>query len=459
MKTLVFSMSLNGEFSVTLHSLRYLSDVYSKKGDTFEEIVIGKNGGIPEGSLEKFKEADLVIFATSMYHFFIASQAMKTMEEIGAYMQKECPDKPITYFMTSNFLMDNLVHDYIRIWARNYGMKYIKGISFFSDDIVEEKYRADLYAWFNNVKYLASDEPAKAFHEMDTKVVLLDDTPETAAIAKQYHEAFEKAGSKVTDIELYKYEVKHCMGCQFCYTSRKCCIEDQFNQLCRDIDIGTDAVVYVGTIENGYYPVKFKCYMDRHVCMGRCPLDDEQIAIYSFREGKSFAAGDESILKTWCTACTSFGGEILIDVCKEFNEDAVKSAIAAFNFNVGPYRDFYGNALKTRFAELARVIRNVEPLDYKYFESKGAYIQQPVNDKCCAITNMEVAKKSVEMKSMPVRIYRTQGGDMDVPIPERRTATDKSKSLIERAIDPAYAKNDKEETKTEKKGFKLFGKK
>ena len=38
MKTLIYSMSLNGEYSITLASLRYISDTH--KEDAFEELIM-----------------------------------------------------------------------------------------------------------------------------------------------------------------------------------------------------------------------------------------------------------------------------------------------------------------------------------------------------------------------------------------------------------------------------------
>ncbi len=454
LKTAILSMSLNGELSVTLHSTRYLQDVY-KDTDTFDEIVIAKSGALPEGALEKFKDADLVMFTTSMYHFFIASQAMDTMVKIGEYMQANCPGKPVTYFMTSNFLMDVLVHDYFKIWARNYGMKLIKGLSFFSDDVTEAKYRADLFAWFNNVKAVMAAGDIKVKRTMKTKIVLTDTNPDTKILSDEYESAFIKVGAEVTKIDMTKYDFKHCLGCQYCYTTRQCCIEDEFDKLASAIEEDTDAVVYIGTLSRGFYSTVFKRFMDRHVCMGRCPLNDDFITLFAYSTAEDYKPGDENLFKMWATAYTSFGGEILIDVLKGYSLDAVNAVVAAFNENIAPYRDFYWGALNTRFAELARVIRNIEPLDYECFDAAGMYEVPPANQMCRAITSMEGAKKAVEMKTMPVRIFRTQGGDMNVPIPERRTDR---RSLIERAKAPAYAKKKAEaEAKPEKKGFKLFG--
>ena len=436
MKTLIFLMSMNGEMSVTLHSTRCIQDVY--KTDEFEEIMLSKDGVLPDSTLEKFKDADLIMFSTSMYHFLIASQAMEAMKTIGEYMQKTCPDKPVTYFMTSNFLMDVLVHEYVERWAERYGMKYIKGISIFSDDITTDRYRADMYAWYNNVKALIYSENLTVKHNMNVRLVLLDKSEKTNALAGQYESAFMNAGASVTRIDMTNYDFRHCLGCQACYTTRKCCItNDQFNQLCTDIEAGTDSIVYVGALENGFYPPVFKKFMDRHVCMGRCPADDEIITVFAYHKGDDYIQGDEGLLKTWAKAYTSFGGEILVDVYEGFSDNAVNAAVAAFNENLAPYRDFYSTALRTRFANLASEIRNIEPLDYAYFKSCGDYIARPVNQNCRAVLSVADAKKAVEMKSMPVRMYRMRNKDLSAVIPERRQ--NKDKSIVERVISPPYA--------------------
>ena len=437
MKTLIFLMSMNGEMSVTLHSTRCIQDVF-KNTDEFEELQLPKNGVLPEGTLEKFKEADLIMFSTSMYHFLIASQAMEAMTEIGKYMQENCPGKPVTYFMTSNFLMDVLVHEYIERWADRFGMRYIKGISIFSDDIIEDKYRADLYAWFSNVKNLILGKNLAVKRNMDIRVVLLDKSEETNALARDYETAFKRAGALVKRINMTGYDFKHCLGCQACYTTRKCCItNDEFTQLCTDIEAGTDGIVYVGELQNGFYPPIFKKFMDRHVCMGRCPADDEIITILAYHKDNTYLQGDEHLLETWSKAYTSFGGSLLIDTCEGFSSKVVDAAVSAFNENLAPYRDFYGTALRTRFADLAREIRNLEPLDYAYFKSCGDYVIRPVNQNCKPILSMADAKKSVEMKSMPVRMYRMQNKNLNVSVPERRQ--NKEKSIVDRVINPPYA--------------------
>lgn len=436
MKTLIYSMSLNGEYSITLASLRFISDTH--KDDVFEELIMPKNGVLTGDMLAKFKEADLVIFASGMYHFSLASQALDSMNVIGDYLRQNCPNKAVTLFTTSGFMMDNIPHEQVRKWAERYGLKYIKGESIYSADMLNEKYRADVYAWYNNVKALITLDNLTFTRKSAISLVYTDDTPKTAEIAKQYQDAFAAVGAEVREIRMSSYDFKHCLGCQYCYTDRKCCIKDDFEKLCRDIEAGADVQLFIGAIENGFYPTLFKRYMDRHVCIGRCPSDDEVIQLYAWHEGTDYKAGDEELFKTWVLAYASFGGEVLIDVCKGFCSDAVDATVAAINENVGTYRNFYGTSLRRKFADLSYEIQNVEPLDYKYFAMKGDLKPVAKNQQCRAIHSAQDAKMAVEMKSMTVRMARKQPENLKADIPERRTIL-QGKSLIEWAENPPYA--------------------
>ena len=51
-------------------------------------------------------------------------------------------------------MMYNLPHAQARKWAERYGLRYIKGDGIYSADMLNEKYRADVYAWYHNARSL-----------------------------------------------------------------------------------------------------------------------------------------------------------------------------------------------------------------------------------------------------------------------------------------------------------------
>ena len=435
MKTLIYSMSLNGEHSITLASLRFITNTHPE--DVFEELIMPKNGVLTDEMLAKFGDADLIMLASSLYHFSLSSQAMDSLNVIGNYMRGNNLHTPVTLFTTSGFIMDTIPHEYVRKWAERFELRYIKGESIYSSDMLDDKYRADVYAWYNNVKVQVNGRMLKLSKSAAVRVVYTDDTAETAAIAERYTEAFQATGADVSEIRLSNYDYKHCLGCQYCYTERVCCIKDDFIKLCHDIEAGADVQLFVGTMENGFYSSQFKRFMDRHVAMGRCPVDDEAIMLFAWHEGNEYKIGDEELFKTWATSYASFGGEVLIDVCEGFDAEAVDATVAAINEGVGTYRNFYGTALRRKFADLAYEIQTVEPLDFKYFAQCGDFKPVQRNMQCRSIHSASDAKISVEMKSMAVWKASEHAANMATPIPERR-AKMQGKSLIEWASNPPY---------------------
>lgn len=442
MKTLIFSMSLNGEHSITLASLRFISKTHTD--DTFDELIMPKTGVLTDDMLAKFKDADLVILASGMYHFNLSSQSMDAMKTIGEYMQKNGLHTPVTLFTTSGFMMDVIPHEYTRKWAERYGLKYIKGESIYSSDILDEKYRADVYAWYHNVRVLATEGTVKLGADFKEKirVVYTDDSPETEALGKQYLDAFASATggntSCVEPVRLSDYEVKHCLGCQYCYTDRQCCIKDDFEKLCRDIEAGSAVQMFIGTMENGFFSSMFKKFMDRHVAMGRCPDDDEAIMLFAWHEGPGYKPGDEELFRTWANSYASFGGAVFMDVHKGFNQDVVDATVVAINENVGTYRNFYGTSLRRKFADLAYEIQNVEPLDYKYFAQHGDLKPVQRNMQCRPVHSTQDAKMAVQMKSMPVCQAVEHAAEMQTTIPKRRAHMG-GLSMLDYAKKPPYA--------------------
>ena len=436
MKTLIYSMSLNGEISTTLASLRFISDTH--KDDVFEELIMPKNGVLTEEMLAQFRDVDLVMLASSLYHFAFSSQAMDSLKVVGDYLRKNNPNVAVTLFTTSAFAMDFIPHEQARKWANRFGLRYIKGVSILSMDMVKEKYRADVYAWYHNVRALVTTKDLRFNRPASVRVICTDDTPKTAELARKYLDALTALGAEAKEIRMSDYKFQHCLGCQYCYTDRRCCIKDDFEQLCRDVEAGADVQLYVGMLENGYFPTLYKRFMDRHVCIGRCPDDDEAILLYAWHEAADYVAGDEELFKTWILGCSSLGGSVLIDVCKGFDPDAVSATVAAFNENVGPYRNFYGMALRRKFADIAYEIQAIEPLDYKYFAMSGDYKPLKIGTHLSAIHSAKDARKAVEMMSTPVIMARRQPENLKAEIPERRKGM-QGKSMIDWAADPPYA--------------------
>ncbi len=142
--------------------------------------------------------------------------------------------------------------------------------------------------------------------------------------------------------------------------------------------------------------------------------------------------------RTWALSYVSFFGGVLIDVCKGFEPNAVEAAAAAFNENVGTYRNFYSTALRRKFADVAYETRTVAPLDFKYFALCGDFKTIQPKMYLPAIHSAQDARKAIEMKAMEVRNARQQPEKLKAEIPERRKKME-GKSAIAWAANPPYA--------------------
>jgi len=458
MKVVVFSMSLNGEYSSTLCATRYIADAFKKQGDEFTEIIMSKDGKVKPEELKRIGEAELVVFATSMYHFIIASQAMEAMGTIGEFIKKNFPNKPVTCFMTSNYLMDPLVRQYIESWAKTYDAVYFKGFNMHMDDILDDDKRSDAYAWFYATKLLAQGNVLKADESINVSIILADNNDKTKDLAEKYKAEFEGRNAVVKCINIMDYTIKPCLGCQYCYTHRKCFMEetDDFVKALREVNTGADVILTVGELNNGYYSAEYKCFFDRHVCFGRCPYpyDPETVTLYAYYKGNKYNENDYRIIDTWADAMGSFGGEVYLGTVEDFDVNAVQAVIANINAGCGTYDNMYRQYITKQFAELALVIQNVEPLDYECFKQRGCYEPPAKNENCRAINDMDGAKKCVEMKSFAVRAYRNQ---VDSKYEKKARRVHKNEDILTAIQNPWYANKENNE-KPKKKGFGIFKK-
>lgn len=456
MNILVYSMSLNAEFSSTLAGTRYIRKAFEKRGENFDEIIMSKDGSVSDSDLEKFEKADLILFATSMYHFIMASQANEALTKIFTYLKDKCPNKPVTVFMTTNYLMDTLPRQVIESMCESYGLKYIKGFNMHMDDIPDNDKMNNAYSWFESVRLVASGETLKFEEPTTVCIFAADKTPKTLEMVDAYKAEYEKRNANVKVINVLDYNIKPCLGCQYCYTERHCFMEktDDFIKLLNETMKDVDVCLNVGEVNNGFFSPEYKCFYDRHVFMGRCPYpyDTEVVMLYAFHRGEHYVENDYRIIESWADAMGSFGGDVYLGVFEGVDEKAIQMSVAAVNAGATYYDTMYRNYVNMQFANLAQNIQNIEPLDYKCFESKGMYEPIPVNQNCRGIHSMEDAKKSCEMKSFMVRSYMSQA---DCTYEKKPRRVHKSEDLLENVTNPPYAKTEAKP----KKGFSLFGKK
>ena len=113
MKIVILSASPKKEASLTLQTGRLIQKVseFSVK-DEFSEFLIG-DGKYTKEIGDKVREADLVMFCSSIFHFNVHQQLMGFLDNLEADLGQAMVGKPVTYFTTSAHLLDTEPHFYM----------------------------------------------------------------------------------------------------------------------------------------------------------------------------------------------------------------------------------------------------------------------------------------------------------------------------------------------------------
>lgn len=444
MKVAVLSASPKQQLSLTLQIVRALQKMC--KDDEFDINFI-KNVDDCSEFEAKAKEADLVLILSSLYHFNTHGQLMRYLK--GLHLPE---NKPFTYITSSGGNMDVPAHNYLRSYARQNGLKWIRSLSMLDEDILAEHGREEVYRWFQYVKDIVADKPLTGESLKGTKISILDcgDTPEetqekAAEIAKKYQDL----GAEVTVYNLREKTIKGCIACFGCYTNNKCVIKDDFEALADELD-RYDMVVVVSGINYNQFSTNYKYFLDRHVKFGRYGQDLEQIKAYVYCG--QMDPMDLVELEQHTLVVDTLGPDVHVGIYEGSDEGICRliqeSAYVCIN-DLYPQRNTYGYGLRFQFANLAYRLQNMTPNDYEYFKSKGYYQMPQVLDQVRPISGLEDGRMSCQMRLMA---FEDMLSSLDGP-PKMTKRGERAK--FNKMIGADLSKADTEKSK---KGFSLFKK-
>lgn len=445
MKVAVLSASPKQKNSLTLQTVRVLSRMC--KEDEFDVCFITNVDDKSEFEA-KAKEADLLIILSSLYHFNTHGQLMRYLK--GINLPK---GKPITYISTSGMNMDVPAHNYLRSFARHYGLKWIRSLSLLDEDVLQECRREELYRWFLYVKDIASKKELTSSSLNGTRIAVLDcgdDPSETETTAIEIKNKYEALGANVKLINMREKNIKGCIACFGCYTNNKCVIKDDFMELSHEIDTTADMVVVVSGINYNQFSTNYKYYLDRHVMYGRYSQELEQTKAYVYCgdiDGQDLAELEQHtyVVDSLCDDCyvglypgTSEGIQELI----------TESSFCCIN-DLFPQRNTYSSGLGMQFANLAYRLQYMTPNDYNYFKSKGYYEMPKIIEEVKPIGGIEDGQMSCKMRLLA---FNEMLKSVDGP-PKLTHRGERSKMNHMIGADMAKVNG------KAKKGFSLFGKK
>jgi multimeric flavodoxin WrbA len=302
MKITVLSGSPKGDNSITLQYIKYLIGKTGNINYTIFNIshkikIIEKNETYFNEILEEIKNSDAVLWVFPIYYHFIPSQLLRFIEMV-IEMGKENVfyNKYSTSFSTSIPYFDYTAHDYIQYISELFKMNYVKGISaslhydinnkekrkiildnfsFFIDcfdkNIIFEK-RFDLKS--DKIKQLNFAGQNLTEIKTDKNILLItDSTDEKTNLGKMINVYKKIFNSSISVVNLNEIKINNgCLGCLHCFYDGVCIQKDDINSLHRNRIKNADALIFAGTIKNGFLSSKWKSFWDRWMQNGASPI-------------------------------------------------------------------------------------------------------------------------------------------------------------------------------------------
>ncbi|MCQ2554172.1 MAG: NAD(P)H-dependent oxidoreductase [Clostridia bacterium] len=290
MKVTVINGSPKGDYSITVHTVKYME----KHNPDIEFTYI--NAGAKIKYYEKHMSevipalisADLILFSYPVYTFLVPCQLHRFIELLKEH-NVSLKDKFVSQISTSKHFYDVTAHNFIKENCFDLEMKYVKGLSADMDDLKTEKGRKDALNFMDYLKWCMENDIYEEFPPISEKTEPVSTTVPSPACSDKKGDIVIVADLKEDDISLQnmikRFEAKSkrntrvvnihdfpfkggCISCFNCATDGKCIYMDGFDTLLRDSIQKAEAIVIAFSIRDHSMGSIFKTYDDRQFCNG-----------------------------------------------------------------------------------------------------------------------------------------------------------------------------------------------
>ena len=313
MNILVLNGSPKGDYSITLHTVLYLKELYPQ--DNFEILHVGQRIRSFEkdfsSAVSAIEQADVLLFSYPVYTFIAPYQLhrfIELMKENGVSVK----GKITTQITTSKHFYDVTAHRYIQDNAQEMGMNFIRGLSADMEDLPTKKGQTEARKFWEHFHfcvehnifepyYLKNTTPAHKNVEVsaDSKyikyqkknsdftyatfltdigksksstqdvVIVADLKPTDKQLANMIarFQAKLSVRSRIVNIQDYPFK-GGCLGCFNCATDGTCIYKDGYDSFLRENIQTADAIIYAFSIKDHSMGTRFKMYDDRQFCNG-----------------------------------------------------------------------------------------------------------------------------------------------------------------------------------------------
>lgn len=440
MKICVLNCSPKNDLSLTIQNILYLQKWFQEKlnEDVFD-IIPAFSGAVTQKIEDSVKNSDLIIMSGAVFHFDVHSSMGELLDMLSDNYRDIIKDKPVTFLSTSGMIGDTLAHNRFEMWARKNRLRYINSLSLESSEVLTPVGREELFCWFRYARAMAEYYKNKdmPIARSRGRVVLLDtcekELPEITSAVNSAKQRFEASGFNTEVITLRDKNIRHCTGCQCCFSNRTCIFKDDWEKTFEKLYLDTDMILYFGQLHYATLGSCYKTFLERHACLGRSGIEDEVIKSYFFTLDEKSDGEDIASFRFNCEAFDGLNCSYLSDVCEiESSEKMLElydKMTIAFNSDIMPQNGFLKNGIRNGFARVAAGVRNRCPGDYSYFKKIGCYDTIQASPFVRWLDNAEDARRDKESRLMPYKMTLMHLDGIPT-VTERRK--NKSISVIER---------------------------
>ena len=403
MKILVINGSPKGENSITLQTMLYLQEVFTKY--EYSYLHVGQRIKALEKDFteaeELLKKADLLVFCYPVYTFIVPSQLHRFIELIKE-KGIDLSGKYATQLSTSKHFYDITAHEFIRENCKDLGLKYIRGLSADMEDLLSKEGQHDARAFLHHAIWSVKGSNFGA--QKDKRVVVVADYGMDDINLKTMIGLFLKESPFETEvINLRDFEFTcGCLGCFNCADTGKCIYTDGFDTLLRDRIQTADATIYAFKIKDHSMGSRFKTYDDRQFCNGHRTVTMGKPVGY-------IIDGDfdrEYNLQTLIEARSQVGSNYLAGIVsgEQNSQGQIDSLVKELGYALTKHynqpANFYGVGGMKIFRDLIYRMRGLMKEDHRFYKEHGFY-DFPQKDKGTiigmyfvgAMMNSKIAKK------------------------------------------------------------------
>lgn len=413
MRVLCIASSIIGEKSMSRTVFENIVGYSRAKGFDveYDEVIFTK---VKKKALDSaIEKADLIVFTTSPFHCDLQSAFVEFVFE--NFSDGSLKGKPVAGFISSSGLFDKFCEAHLRKLLTEMGAVYISGYS-----TVEYKYMEnhnlpadakirtgnnidDMCEWFMATAQAAEllTSPEKS-EPCNGSAVILTSIDENDEYRKKAVDIISKRYPNVEVIDLNKCDIKHCIGCKYCYTNKVCCIKDDMLAVEKKV-YESDTVIHLADVVHSVLNPVYTKFVQREIYSGLYPFK-EAVCKKIIRVIKSNGY-DVSLIREHHDSLGSFGrnfADILIDdgIERFAVSDYIltKQVESGTMSNMNGYTKIYNN----HFADLAQMLPNLLVVENEFFKNHPYCKPSTVNDKARPVHTMDDTKMAQMARIIPV---------------------------------------------------------